>query len=190
MCTIQEKISKLTGHDGLSYEEKMYVILQDDEYKARPYQYEDLRENMALVHRSMGGWWKPRYLVNHETKRAYEIMNSHEILTFVQQSDINWESLSTLDGGLLKMAKDFNGQYPVLLRGFANGVAMIEWQLNPDGMYFMDEDGFGMTNDIEVSLYGYIDKHCKVVIPFTYIEGHDDELQRMRNEAERIVSKK
>ena len=37
----------------------------------------------------------------------------------------------------------------------------------PDGMYYRDEDGFGMTDDEEINLYGAIDRKGKVVKKFT-----------------------
>lgn len=52
-------------------------------------------------------------------------------------------------------------------RQYKNGVAEVEWQLNPDGMYYRDEDGFGMTDDEEIKLYGAIDRKGKVVKKFT-----------------------
>ena len=54
-----------------------------------------------------------------------------------------------------------------LKRQYKNGVAEVEWQLNPDGMYYRDDDGFGMTDDEEINLYGAIDRKGKVVKKFT-----------------------
>jgi hypothetical protein len=190
MSSIQAKISKLAGYDGLSYDEKMYVILLDDKYKGHPYEYDDLGEDMSLINRSINGWWKPRFLINHETKCAYEFMDSYGILNFVESKDINWKSIAKLDEELMERAKCRYGHFPVLLRRFNNGVGMVEWQLNPDGRYYMDDDGFGMTDDIEVSLFGYINKRCEVVVPFTYIKGNGNELERMRLKAEKIVLEK
>ena len=51
--------------------------------------------------------------------------------------------------------------------GIKNGVAEVEWQLNPDAMYYRDEDGFGMTDDEEIKFYGAIDRKGKVVKKFT-----------------------
>lgn len=134
------------------------------------------------------GWWKPRFLINYETKCAYEFMDPHETLVFLESKDINWKSIAKLDDELIERARCCDGHFPVLLRSFRNGVGLVEWQLNPDGMYFMDDDGFGMTTDVEVPLYGYINKQCEMVVPFTYIKDDDKLLEHMRIEAERIVS--
>jgi len=44
----------------------------------------------------------------------------------------------------------------------------VRWQINPDGRYYMDDDGFGMTDDEEITLLGKIDRTGKVVVPFSY----------------------
>jgi hypothetical protein len=49
-----------------------------------------------------------------------------------------------------------------------NGIAELEWQLNPDGRYYMDDDGFGMTDDEEVTLLGTIDRTGRVVEKIHY----------------------
>lgn len=49
---------------------------------------------------------------------------------------------------------------------FKNGAALVEWTLYPDGQYFMDEDGYGMEYTDASVLYGFIDRHARVVVPF------------------------
>ena len=46
-------------------------------------------------------------------------------------------------------------------------MAEVRWEINPDGRFYCDEDGFGMTNDKEINLYGVIDRKGKVVKNFT-----------------------
>lgn len=52
----------------------------------------------------------------------------------------------------------------------------------------MDEDGFGMTDDEEVEIYGFIDMKGKVLVKFRNIEDYG-ELEVMRKQAEEIVRK-
>lgn len=40
------------------------------------------------------------------------------------------------------------------------------WEIQPDGMYWMDEDGYGMTGDEEIRLYALIDRHGDFTGPF------------------------
>ena len=66
----------------------------------------------------------------------------------------------------------------------------MSWQLNHDGRYYMDEDGFGMTDDEEIEIYGFIDQNAKVVVKFRNINEHYSELDKMRKEAEEIVKQR
>lgn len=47
-----------------------------------------------------------------------------------------------------------------------NGLYRVEWTVQPDGMYYADEDGYGMTNDDEIIIHGYIDDRAQVVGKF------------------------
>lgn len=67
--SIYDIISKMMGHE--SDEEKLYEVLNTDEYKERPYEYTDLGEGMAVIGETMWRWWNHRFLINHNTKRAY-----------------------------------------------------------------------------------------------------------------------
>ena len=51
----------------------------------------------------------------------------------------------------------------------------------------MDEDGYGMTDDEEIEIYGFIDQNAKVVVKFKNINECYGELDKMRKEAEQIV---
>jgi hypothetical protein len=55
--------------------------------------------------------------------------------------------------------------------------------LYPDGMYFADEDGFGMEDNDEVEIYCVIDKDFNVLRPFQYGKSalallHEVEMER------------
>lgn len=43
----------------------------------------------------------------------------------------------------------------------------MRWEVNPDGMYYRDEDGFGKTDDDEINLEGAIDRKSNVVKKFS-----------------------
>ena len=63
---------------------------------------------------------------------------------------------------------------------------MVSWQLNPDGKYYMDDDGFGMTSDREINIYGFIDRQGKVLVKFQEAESKEKR-DALRIEAENIV---
>ena len=148
-------------------EEKLYKRLSAPQYKERPYQQCDLGEGMTLVNQVIGEYWKPRYLMDNEAKCAYEFMSIDEILQIVTDEDIDWESLKGLPQDALDRAKAHSFHFPGHIYQYKDGVAEVIWQLNPDGMYYRDEDGFGMTDDEEINLYGAIDRKGKVVKKFT-----------------------
>lgn len=173
-------------NDGVS-ETKLYEMLNDEKYKHGSYKTCDLDEGMAVINESIWGWWKPRYLVNHNTRCAYEFMNKDQKLATVTEEDIDWESLKNLPEDVIGRARALSFHFPSFIRGFKNGVAEVSWQLNPDGRYYMDEDGYGMTDDEEVDIYGFIDQNAKVVVKFKNINRCYGELDKMRKEAEQIV---
>ena len=78
---------------GTSSDKQLYMLLNTEEYTNYPYETKGLGENMALVSQVISGWWKPRFLLNHNTKCAYEFMDSNEKLTTVTQDDIAWDTL-------------------------------------------------------------------------------------------------
>ncbi|MBQ6773086.1 MAG: hypothetical protein IJP48_03385 [Synergistaceae bacterium] len=47
-----------------------------------------------------------------------------------------------------------------------DGRIIMIWQIQPDGMYWADEDGYGMTSDEEICLYSFIDDNGNFTMPF------------------------
>ena len=151
----------------MSEEEKLYKRLCAPQYKDYPYEQRDLGEGMTLVNQVIGEYWKPRYLMDNEANCAYEFMSSSETLQCVTDDDIDWYSIKDLPQDALDRAQRHSFHFPGYISEYKDGVAEVRWQLNPDGMYYRDEDGFGMTDDEEINLYGAIDKKGKVVKKFT-----------------------
>ena len=151
----------------MSEEEKLYRELCLSQYQDLPLVQNDLGEDMALVTQVIGRYWKPRYLMDKEARCAYEFMSIDEVLQIVTDEDIDWDSLKGLPQDAFERAKAHSFHFPGHVYQYKNGVAEVEWQLNPDGMYYRDEDGFGMTDDEEINLYGAIDRKGKVVKKFT-----------------------
>lgn len=151
----------------MSEEEKLYRELCISQYQGLPLVQNDLGEDMALVTQVIGRYWKPRYLMDKEARCAYEFMSIDEVLQIVTDEDIDWDSLKGLPQDAFERAKAHSFHFPGHVYQYKNGVAEVEWQLNPDGMYYRDEDGFGMTDDEEINLYGAIDRKGKVVKKFT-----------------------
>lgn len=151
----------------MSEEEKLYRELCLSQYQGLSLVQNDLGEDMALVTQVIGRYWKPRYLMDKEARCAYEFMSIDEVLQIVTDEDIDWDSLKGLPQDAFDRATAHSFHFPGHVYQYKNGVAEVEWQLNPDGMYYRDDDGFGMTDDEEINLYGAIDRKGKVVKKFT-----------------------
>lgn len=52
----------------------------------------------------------------------------------------------------------------------------------------MDEDGYGMINDEEITIYCYVDRADKPLVKFRNIKDYD-ELNEMKKEARRNLKK-
>lgn len=183
---IYDKINKMADEPG-TFDEKMYRILISDRYSSDGYQKRSLGENMEMVDQVIWGWWKPRFLLNHNLKTAYEWMLPSEQLAIVDAEHIDWDSMKRLPEDAMATLHDYSFMYPSFIREFKNGVALVEWQLIPDGRYWMDEDGFGMTPDTELNIYGFINQEADIVSKFHYYtdaELNSHILDRIRKEAE------
>lgn len=143
------------------YAREMYEMLRDWKYTESPYKKEDLGDDMWIVKQLMWDYWKSRYLVDERNRMAVEFMDKNCYLQTVSTDDIDMESLRGVPEKALLNAQLLDANFPTLVRDYSNDVAQVEWQLNPDGRYYMDDDGFGMTDDEEVTVYSFIDRKGK-----------------------------
>lgn len=147
----------------------LYQNLTSPQYKTRPYYQSDLGEDMILVSQVICDYIKPRYLMDCRTKRAVEFMDKAQRLLTVTDDDIDWHSLKRVkDEDAIDVARFRLFIYPGDISRYVNGMAKVRWEINPDGRFYCDEDGFGMTAHVEINLYGVIDRKGKVVKKFTY----------------------
>lgn len=189
--SIYDRIKSMADEPG-TYDEKMYRVLSSDKYASDGYSKEELGEGMEIVNQVIAGWWKPRFLINHNLKTAYEWMLPNERLAMVDMEDIDWDSMRDLPEEALQTLRAYSFGYPSFIRGFKNGIAKVQWQLIPDGRYWMDEDGYGMNPDDELNIYGFIDQEAYVVEKFRYYTDREIDsgiLTRVRQEAEEKIAK-
>ena len=146
----------------------------------------DLGEGMTVVEQVINGYWKQRILLNHNIKRGYEFMDKNKRLTMIADDDIEWDSLNGLPDIAVDRVRERMAFYPFTIYGFKNGVSQVCWQINPDGMYYADEDGFGMTDDKEINIYGFIDTECSVVVKFQTVRN-SSHIEELRLQAEKAV---
>ncbi|MBO5679857.1 MAG: hypothetical protein J6S11_07860 [Bacteroidaceae bacterium] len=74
------------------------------------------------------------------------------------------------------MRTEVVGTIPYVCASLPRWLAEVHWQLNPDGRYYRDDDGYGMTDDEEITVCGFIDADMNVLVKFQYI---GDDMQRL-----------
>ncbi len=189
MMNVMKKIEALDA-SGKSSEEKLYMVLSAMDFNRNGYSISELGEGKSVVEQVIGGWWKQRYLIDKKNCRAYEIMNGNMDFVNFTTDDVDWASIEQLPEKAKMQAREMSAEFPTFIGKFRNGVAEVSWQLNPDGRYYMDEDGFGMTSDEEIAVYGFIDSETNVLVKFQYINHDWKRLDDMRREAESILKNK
>ena len=146
--------------------EELYIELCKPEYNqgyiSGSYT-KSLGDDMSIVHQSLLGWWKPRFLMDHRSREAYEFIDCDLCFADFSEDNIDWDSLKGIPDEILKRVRRGYAGFPTSIGHFEGGVAEVAWQINPDGRYYMDDDGYGMTEDVEITLYGTIDRRGKVV---------------------------
>lgn len=167
----------------------MYKALSEEKYAQYPYRKEELGDDMFVIKQAICGYWKPVYLIDERNKGAEVFMNEAATLARVSVDDIDWESLNGLQQDAIERAKALDAVFPTFIHKYKKGVAEVSWQINPDGRYYMDEDGFGMTNDKEITIYSFVDRSGSPLVKFRYI--HDiSELKVMEKEARKNLKNK
>lgn len=165
--------------------QELYVELKKSQYDNRPYhRLTGMGDKMEIVEQVIDDYWRERYLINNADRTAYELMDTSFTLKFLSEKDVDWKGVETLENN--RNAYSFSAYYQrFAVEKFKDGVALVEWTLYPDGRYFMDEDGYGMEDNDESVLYGFIDTHANVVIPFQAKSWK--EMEKHRPEAIRIA---
>lgn len=159
-----------------------YKALGAEKYTHYPYEKKELGEDMYVINQVICGYWKSRYLIDERNKAANEFMSEGTVLQTICKDDIDWESLKGLPQAAVNQAKRQDATYPTFIRKYNDGLAEVSWQLNPDGRYFMDEDGYGMTDDEEVTIYGFVDREGRALVKYRRIDDYS-ELDGMEKEA-------
>lgn len=142
---------------------ELYAELIKPRYSRGCYEAVDRGENMTLIKESIWGWWKPRFLLDHRAKEAYVFLDENQYFANFGEEDVDLKSVKGVPDDAFARARTGNAMFPTFVGRFKGGVAEVSWQINPDGRYYMDDDGFGMTDDEEITLYGAIDRKGNVV---------------------------
>lgn len=153
----------ITRPDPVTTPQSLYERLRAPKFGQYPYEKCSLGDAMSVVNEAMREYWKPRFLMDDRNKVAFEFMNHSAVLQTIRQEDIDWDSLRGFPDDVIGRARNLDAWFPTLIRMYRNGVAEVRWMLQPDGRYYQDEDGFGMTDDKEITICGMIDRTGKAV---------------------------
>lgn len=85
------------------------------------------------------------------------------LITLVEHGKVKFLTEADIEPSALRLIKQecpyfaFEARYRFWVFPFTGSMAAVEWTVSPDGSYYADSDGFGMTDDEEITLHGFID---------------------------------
>ena len=120
------------------------------------------------------------YLANTKTGKIRKLSDEYWLLADDDEIDYDAISKSSFNG--IGNARAKAVRYAIINRydGFKDGLCAISWMLYPDGMYFADEDGFGMEANDEETVYAIIDTELNIIEPFRPVEDIEEYLKMLR----------
>ena len=106
-----------------------------------------------------------RFLIDNQNRCAYIVIDNKGRLTIVNDSDVNWNSISTLPSEIQKRIQKREAKYDFEISYELGGTIELMWQVSPNGRYYyLDEYGTGpQTDEKEIWLQGVIDTNCRFV---------------------------
>ena len=125
-----------------------------DDIEANPSRYEIrqlLGDKILRIDSSDGSMWLCR---NDGGTRQLITLVEHGEVKFLTEADIEPSALRLIKQQCPYLA--FKARYRFWVFPFTGSKAAVEWTVRPDGSYYADSDGFGMTDDEEITLHGFI----------------------------------
>lgn len=125
-----------------------------DDIEANPSRYEIrqlLGDKILRIDSSDGSMWLCR---NDGGTRRLITLVEHGEVKFLTEADIEPSALRLIKQQCPYLA--FKARYRFWVFPFTGSKAAVEWTVCPDGSYNADSDGFGMTDDKEITLHGFI----------------------------------
>lgn len=127
-------------------------ILDDIEANPSRYEIRQLLGDKILRIDSSDGMWLCR---NDGSTRRLITLVEHGEVKFLTEADIEPSAMRLIKQQCPYLA--FKARYRFWVFPFTGSKAAVEWTVRPDGSYYADSDGFGMTDDCEITLHGFID---------------------------------
>lgn len=132
-----------------------------DDIEANPSRYEIrqlLGDKILRIDSSDGSMWLCR---NDGGTRRLITLVEHGEVKFLTEADIEPSTLRLIKHQCPYLA--FKARYRFWVFPFTGSKAAVEWTVRPDGSYYADSDGFGMTDDEEITLHGFIDTNGRPI---------------------------
>lgn len=126
-------------------------ILDDIEANPSRYEIRQLLGDKILRIDSSDGMWLCR---NDGGTRRLITLVEHGEVKFLTEADIEPSAMRLIKQQCPYLA--FKARYRFWVFPFTGSKAAVEWTVCPDGSYYADSDGFGMTDDKEITLHGFI----------------------------------
>ena len=126
-------------------------ILNDIEANPSRYEIRQLLGDKILRIDSSDGMWLCR---NDGGTRRLITLVEHGEVKFLTEADIEPSAMRLIKQQCPYLA--FKARYRFWVFPFTGSKAAVEWTVRPDGSYYADSDGFGMTDDEEITLHGFI----------------------------------
>lgn len=136
-------------------------ILDDIEATPSRYEIRQLLGDKILRIDSSDGMWLCR---NDGGTRRLITLVEHGEVKFLTEADIEPSTLRLIKHQCPYLA--FKAHYRFWVFPFTGSKAAVEWTVRPDGSYYADSDGFGMTDDEEITLHGFIDTNGRPIGKF------------------------
>ena len=136
-------------------------ILDDIEANPSRYEIRQLLGDRILRIDSSNGMWLCR---NDGGDRRLITLVEHGKVKFLTEADIEPSALRLIKQECPYFA--FEARYRFWVFPFTGSMAAVEWTVSPDGSYYADSDGFGMTDDEEITLHGFIDTNGRPIGKF------------------------
>lgn len=151
---------------------ELYNELAADFKSEKVYYYADRDEGMMEGREKNTGHI---FLINNNTQEAWELVSANDRLSFWDASAVEIASVLDMPYEAQRNAIELHVPFHFGINEFRDGVAYVSWILQPDGRYYADEDGFGMEDDEEITIYAFIDCSANILIPF---QPMDDALKK------------
>ena len=111
----------------------------------------------------MGGfcWHNVELRKHNDDSFRAEIIRGQQFVDFPGMAHGKWEE----DIAMERVIKE--NRFASFIYPFVGDKAVFCWTVQPDGRYWADEDGYGMRDDYEVTLYALFNKEGRFITPFS-----------------------